>query len=614
MSSSRPVFRSRWLPYLLVAPQLVITVIFFIWPAGEALWYSVQSVDPFGLSSQFVGLDNFTALFHDSYYLDSFWTTMKFSALVTVSGLVASLFFAALVDYVVRGSRIYQTLMLTSAVLLSRVIGISFRVYMSNKIGAEGIGLYQLICTIFLFASTFVTSGVSLAVTRLVTEALARKEYQKAKTAVRRALVLGLFFSLLMGGALFFSADYIGNQVLKDPRTILSLKILAPSLPFMAVSACFRGYFFAVRQVIKTASEQLLEQIAEIVIFALVVNFLAPMGLEYACCAIVLGTTGAEIFSCLYSFLLYWGELRKLRGKASKGRISGGIKKLLSICLPVTASSCLRSGLSMTENILIPPGLKKNGASYEGSLAGYGMITGMVMPVITFPSAFLSSFSMLLIPELSEANAANHKKNIHYIAGRVFQITFLFSIFICGFFVFFAKDLGLLIYHDSAPGVYLSVLAPVIPLMYLDSVVDGMLKGLNEQLSYLSYNIIDSVMRVGLILFLLPLMGLNGLIVVIFASEILNSTLSIARLMKVTQLKMRFFTWILKPALAVVFPGLLLMGLSSILSKLLPDVLFRVLFELIFTVGIYLLLLFAMKSLTKDDIRWLKSIFRQMKQ
>ncbi len=158
------------------------------------------------------------------------------------------------------------------------------------------------------------------------------------------------------------------------------------------------------------------------------------------------------------------------------------------------------------------------------------------------------------------------------------------------------------------------MLAPVIPLMYLDSVVDGMLKGLNEQLSYLSYNIIDSVMRVGLILFLLPLMGLNGLIVVIFASEILNSTLSIARLMKVTQLKMRFFTWILKPALAVVFPGLLLMGLSSILSKLLPDVLFRVLFELIFTVGIYLLLLFAMKSLTKDDIRWLKSIFRQMKQ
>ncbi|CCJ99908.1 SN-glycerol-3-phosphate transport system permease protein UgpA (TC 3.A.1.1.3) [Cronobacter malonaticus 507] len=112
MSSSRPVFRSGWLPYALLAPQLIITVIFFIWPAGEALWYSVQSIDPFGLSSQFVGLANFTQLFHDSYYLDSFWTTIKFSALVTVSGLLISLFFAALVDYVVRGSRFYQTLML----------------------------------------------------------------------------------------------------------------------------------------------------------------------------------------------------------------------------------------------------------------------------------------------------------------------------------------------------------------------------------------------------------------------------------------------------------------------------------------------------------------------
>ena len=492
-----------------------------------------------------------------------------------------------------------NAVLLTSAILLSRIIGISFRVYMSNKIGAEGIGLYQLICTIFLFASTFVTSGISLSVTRLVTDALSQKEYQKAKQTVRRALALGLFFSLAMGGALFFSADFIGSQVLKDSRTILSLKILAPSLPFMAVSACFRGYFFAVRRVIKTASEQLLEQIAEILIFALFVNQLAPMGLEYACCAIVLGTTGAEIFSCLYSFLLYWGEMRKLRGKADRSRGKGGIKKLLSICLPVTASSCLRSGLSMTENILIPPGLKKNGASYESSLAGYGMITGMVMPVITFPSAFLSSFSMLLIPELSEANAANHKRNIHYIAGRVFQITFLFSIFVCGFF--------------PAPGVYISVLAPVIPLMYLDSVVDGMLKGLNEQLSYLSYNIIDSVMRVGLILALLPILGLNGLIVVIFASEILNSTLSIARLMKVTHLKMKFSSWILKPVLSVVFPGLLLMGASAIVAKLLPDILLRVVFEFLVTGGIYLFLLFAMKSLTREDVRWLKSIFLQLK-
>lgn len=112
MSSSRPVFQARWLPWLLLAPQLIITLVFFIWPATEALWYSVQRVDPFGLSSAFVGLENFRQLVADPYYLDSFKTTLIFSGLVTFCGLLASLFFAALTDSVVRGSRCYQTLML----------------------------------------------------------------------------------------------------------------------------------------------------------------------------------------------------------------------------------------------------------------------------------------------------------------------------------------------------------------------------------------------------------------------------------------------------------------------------------------------------------------------
>lgn len=92
MSSSRPVFRSCWLPYVLVLPQLIITVIFFILPAGQALWYSLQRIDPFGLSSEFVGLENFTQLFSDSYYVDSFYTTMIFSVWVAGCGLVVSLF------------------------------------------------------------------------------------------------------------------------------------------------------------------------------------------------------------------------------------------------------------------------------------------------------------------------------------------------------------------------------------------------------------------------------------------------------------------------------------------------------------------------------------------
>lgn len=111
-SAHHPGFPQSWLPYALMLPQLAITVIFFLWPAAQALLYSVQRVDPFGLSSQFVGMDNFIQLFHDDYYLAAFSTTMMFSVLVTVIGLVLSLFLAAMVDHIIKARRSYQTLLI----------------------------------------------------------------------------------------------------------------------------------------------------------------------------------------------------------------------------------------------------------------------------------------------------------------------------------------------------------------------------------------------------------------------------------------------------------------------------------------------------------------------
>jgi len=143
MSSSRPVFRQRLLPYLLLLPQLAVTLIFFIWPAAEALWYSVQSVDPFGFSSQFVGLENFSALFHDRYYLDSFKTTLIFSALVTGIGLILSLLLAAMVDHVMRLKRFYQTLLLLPYAVAPAIAAVLWMFLFSPGIGVISYALQQ---------------------------------------------------------------------------------------------------------------------------------------------------------------------------------------------------------------------------------------------------------------------------------------------------------------------------------------------------------------------------------------------------------------------------------------------------------------------------------------
>ncbi len=105
-------YKTNWVPYLLVAPQLAVTLVFFIWPASQALWQSMLQQDAFGLSVQFVWFDNFKDLFTDPLYLKSFKVTIVFSALVSVIGLTVALFFAALADYVIKGAAIYRTLLI----------------------------------------------------------------------------------------------------------------------------------------------------------------------------------------------------------------------------------------------------------------------------------------------------------------------------------------------------------------------------------------------------------------------------------------------------------------------------------------------------------------------
>lgn len=503
---------------------------------------------------------------------------------------------------------IINGILLTATTLITRTIGIFFRVYMSNSIGAEALGLYQLIVTLYFFAVTFATSGITLVVTRMVTDSLALNNINKARSITGRCLCISLFLSILSGAVIFFFSDFLGGVLLGDTRTILSLRVLAPSLPFMAVSASLRGYFYARRTAIKTAGEQLLEQLVEIGVFASIAGIMAPMGLEYACCAVAIGTTISEIITCFYSYILYKTDIRKI--KAKKEKLQSFTSKALSIGIPVTLSACLRAGLSMIENVMIPRGLKKQGNSYGKSLSDYGQITGMVMPVITFPSVFLMSFSTLIIPEVSEAKSINRLKSVKHMTIRTIGTAFLFSMPIAVILFFFAADLGNAIYGSRSIGKYICFLSPLVPLLYLDAITDDLLKGLNEQLHYMSYNIIDSVVRVVLIIILLPKFGISGLITVMYISGMLNTGLSLMRLLKVTEVEIKVFKWIICP---LIFSAISCLISKTLFSPLPPTGLFLAV-SIAVALLLYIIFMLITKTLGKEDIIWFKSFFSLKKK
>lgn len=449
--------------------------------------------------------------------------------------------------------------LLTVASIITQILGMLFRIYMSNTTGAEAIGLYQLITTVYMFAVTAVTSGITLLVTRLVTEAVALGNLDKVKSIVKKCMAVTVTVSIFVGCVMYFGSEFLANNVLKQSGAEISLKVLAPSLIFIAISACARGYFYAMRQAIKTAGEQLLEQIIEMSVFALLVGFMAPLGVEYACCAVAIGATVSEVITAVYSMVMYRLSVRKIEGSNKSFAIK---KHIIFIALPVTLSACLRSGLNVIEHSTIPSGLKKYGYDEHTALEDYGMVTGMVMPLLAFPSVVIFSFASMIIPELSEVYAKSDRKQIQHISSNVIKVVLLFSIPVAVVFSFFGKELGVLIYNSETVGKYLCIFSALVPVIYLDSIVDSMLKGLNEQLHNLTYNLADSIIRVVLVILLLPRYGMIGLVIVMYIGAIFNTGLSLLRLIKVAEIKIKVLQWVVAP-----------FGISVIVSVLLKLIL-----------------------------------------
>lgn len=137
-------FRSAWLPWLLIAPQMAIVLVFFFWPAAQALWQSVLQQDAFGTSTEFVGLENFSRLWNDSSYLASFQTTAVFSLLVAVVGLSIALLLATMANRVVRGNGVYKTLLIWPYAVAPVVAGVLWLFMFASPMGVVAWALRQI--------------------------------------------------------------------------------------------------------------------------------------------------------------------------------------------------------------------------------------------------------------------------------------------------------------------------------------------------------------------------------------------------------------------------------------------------------------------------------------
>ena len=444
--------------------------------------------------------------------------------------------------------------LLLSAVGLSiRTVGLIFGAFVSRAVGAEGTGLYTLIMTVYSFAVTFATSGIGLTVTRLVAAAIGEGRRSDVGRILRGAIAYALVFSVLSSLSLSAGAALLAERVIRDGRSVRSLRILSLSLIPVALGAVFSGYFVGIKRVSANALVQVVSQLAKVAVTVILVTRASARGTEEAVAALALGIVLSELVSFFLMLLQFALDRIKKRG-GSQGLSLGDVS---GMALPLAFSAYIRSGLLTLEHVLIPKRLADSGRNTSEALASYGALHGMALPLVLYPMSPLSSFSGMLVPEFAEGQGRDRR--MRRIASEVVNTTLAYAVAIAIFLYVFSEELGYVIYRSYDAGIYIALVAPVVPIMYLDHVTDSMLKGIGEHVYSMWVNITDSLLSVILVWFLIPRLGIAGYALVIILMEAYNFALSLFRLRG----RIRFS---ISPLCALVIPALSA-TLASYLSK-----------------------------------------------
>lgn len=429
-----------------------------------------------------------------------------------------------------------------------RGVMIWFNTYLSDKLKSEGMGVFSLVMTIYSFAVTVATSGISLATTRLVSEEDALKHELGVKKAVYRCLFFAITLSFISFSAVYIFSGYISGVIFKDMLSVKFVKLLALCFPSISISAVLNGYFTAIRQVSKSSFTQVFEQAVKIFITIILFEYFKPTTIESCCTYIITGNIIGEFLSMLMGIAFYIYSVKKPNNNKYSNDIN---KRIIRIALPVALSSYIKSALSSIKQILIPSQLERTANSSKDALSTYGRINAMAMPVITFPSAICTSAAGLIIPEIASFYVRKEYKKIEKVINAMFKVTIIFSLPISALLFIYGKELGNFFYSCTETGIYISLLAPLTIIMYADTLTDSLLKGLDCQVSVVRINILDTFLCIALILILIPSMGSTGYILILYLSEIFNIILSLRKLIQKTKIKFSIYDLILKPTFCI---------------------------------------------------------------
>ena len=500
------------------------------------------------------------------------------------------------------------TMILTISSIIVKVIGSLNWIILSRVLGGEGIGLYQMGFPIYLMAITVSSAGVPVAISIIISEKLANKDYRGAKRVFNVSLRLLLVSGLIFSSALLFGADFLINQhIIRDARAYYSIIALAPAVFFVTFLASFRGYLQGWQIMTPTATSEVVEQLVRVITMLVFADLFMPYGLAYAAGGASMGA-GAGAFCALLVLMWFYRRLkRRLHAEIEaqddsipQESASHIIKRLLKLALPVSLTSLMLPIGANLDLLIVPQRLEVAGFDVRHATELFGYLTGMAVPLVNLATIFTAAMTISLVPSISESKALEHFDAIRDKIRLAFRVAMIIT-FPCFMGLFFlAEKVAALIYN--APGAAGAIQTMSVGILFLGmhQISTGILQGLGKTAIPVINMILACLVKVVMSWWLtaIPFLGIKGASMATVADFAVAAIINMGFIYKYTGFTFSLGS-LLKPLLASGVMGAVIYLVLSITEQL---GMWCVLFAMVAAVPSYALALLAFGGLNKEDL------------
>ncbi|WP_194189816.1 stage V sporulation protein B [Clostridium chrysemydis] len=465
-----------------------------------------------------------------------------------------------------------NSFLLTASNITTGILGFIFSINLSKLLGAEGMGLYNLVMPLYNLFICLMTAGIVAAISRVSAVYSRKKEYGNLDKTIKTVAIFNFVWAIIIGILVFAFAPFIVEFGVSDSRTINAIRVACPAMVFIALSNILKGYFLGLSKIKVPAIIDILEKGMRIITIGLLVFSFNSVNLKTLVTLAYISLAIGEMQSLILLYFYYRRlkfKNKHLINKPTEGRVQL-LFNVLVVSLPLCLNGFIGSIFSTLSTLIVPKRLIHAGFTYGESLSMIGRYSGMAVSIIAIPLIVVGSINSLLVPDLSQSLSRGNEYEATKRINTVMKIAFILGIATAVICNLVPNELGSLFFDRVDLGNYIKASSLAAPIFFLASTMFGILNGLNKQGTIVKVTITIAVVElISLFVFTgIPSINIYSYSISLLLTSLVSLFISIREIKKVLKVHIPVFDFTIFLLIGILFFSLFKLFVAQVLAPL----------------------------------------------